>query len=252
MLINLSPHLILNRIPGTSRQDFRRRIRITLMRIRKRIQLFTLLRIRNLFLIKVMEICDHWPPFWPSSLDHPRLHFKPPKLLSVDFNADQIRIQHFDLMRIWIRIQFQKPHTDPDPNQGSHNWRNHKERWWKAYEDPRSSDLTQFNILLNVFILVPITLTSAKWALPCVSMQACAGWARISQILIVRSHEHEAITFFSLGDHLENKGILKVISKDWIASKAAFRVTSYKIIFEHALASDNGVSNIKNLISSAR
>jgi hypothetical protein len=80
----------------------------------------------------------------------------------------------------------------------------------KAY--PRSKDFTQQTINTNVFILVPITLTSAKWALPCVSMQACAGWARISQILMVRSHEHEAITFFSLGDHLENrKSIYKTI-----------------------------------------
>jgi hypothetical protein len=48
------------------------RIRVTLLRIR--IQLFTLMRIRILLIIKMMRICDYW------STDPPGLHFEPPCL----------------------------------------------------------------------------------------------------------------------------------------------------------------------------
>ncbi len=51
------------------------RIRITLFTLmRIRIQLFTSIRIRILLLIKVMGICDHWPT------DSPGLQFEPPSL----------------------------------------------------------------------------------------------------------------------------------------------------------------------------
>jgi hypothetical protein len=77
------------------------------MRIRVRIQLFTLKRIRIL-LIKVMQICDHCYQelyFEPPGLycERPWLHFEPLKLLNFNFNADSEPALH--LMRI----------LDPDP-----------------------------------------------------------------------------------------------------------------------------------------
>ncbi len=42
--------------------------------LRIRIRLFTLMRIRIQFLVKVMQIYDHW------SRDPPQLHFDPPRL----------------------------------------------------------------------------------------------------------------------------------------------------------------------------
>jgi hypothetical protein len=66
--------------------------------MRIRIQLFALMRIRILLLIKVIKVCDHW------SIDPPGLHFEPPclhgvhgplglcfeplKLLNFNFKAD--------------------------------------------------------------------------------------------------------------------------------------------------------------------
>jgi hypothetical protein len=91
----------------TSRQDFLRRIRITLMRIRMWIQLLTLLRIRIriLLLAKVMRIFDNWPADIQASIlsvhasilsvdDSPRLHFEPRKL------------QNLTLMRIRFGSSF--------------------------------------------------------------------------------------------------------------------------------------------------
>jgi hypothetical protein len=73
------------------------RIRITLIKIRSRIQLFTEMLIRIRILIKVMIICDCWSTEGSifslhgsivCALCPPRLHFEPLELLNFDFNAD--------------------------------------------------------------------------------------------------------------------------------------------------------------------
>jgi hypothetical protein len=93
------------------------RIRIILIQIKIRIQLFTLIRSRiQLFTsmrIRIMilwiMICDHQPSDPPGlHFEPPRLHFEPSKLLNFDYNADpdsllRILIQHPKTMRIRIR-----------------------------------------------------------------------------------------------------------------------------------------------------
>jgi hypothetical protein len=77
---------------------------------RIRIQLFTLMRIRILLFIKVMQICDRW------STDHPGLYFEPLRL-----HCERSRpctAQFLSLLSSWIltlvRIRIRNPAVLPN------------------------------------------------------------------------------------------------------------------------------------------
>jgi hypothetical protein len=77
------------------------------MRIRTRINLFTLMRIRIQLLLKVRGICDH------QSIDPPGLHFEPLGLHcerprpSTRLYFELLNVLILTLMRIWTRIRIQ-------------------------------------------------------------------------------------------------------------------------------------------------
>ncbi len=68
-----------------------------LMRIRIYIQFITSMRIRILFRIKVIRICDHWPT------DPPGLNFEPPRLHSERHGP--LRLQPRKLPEFWLNCE---------------------------------------------------------------------------------------------------------------------------------------------------